>query len=196
MTNNSKIQWLIGVIGLSVVIAACVYLYTQGRDGGPGVPVGRSLHQFVAPLAKSNVTIDTNLHPVCALGRVDRRGLRICGHQATVLAFFATGSKRCIRSVDAVQSVAREHQIPQTKFAAIAIGGTRSATLALVQQNGWQIPVGYDPTGAVGTQYNVQVCPLIEVVRPGGMVVGRLVGDRWVNPTRLGARVRTLLGSA
>lgn len=196
MINNSKFQWLIGTVGLLVVIAACVYLYTQGGDNGPGVPPGQRLHQFVAPLATSDISVSTNLHPVCDQKRVDRRGLRICGHEATVLAFFATGSKQCIRSVDAVQSVASQHQLPATKFAAVAVGGTRSATLALVFQNHWRIPVAYDPSGAIGERYNVQVCPLIEVVKPDGVVAGRLLGDSWIDPAHLGAQIHALLNGA
>lgn len=194
MTNNRKFQWLFIGVSLLAVIAACVYLYTQGGSRGPGVPPGQQLRRFAAPLAKSNANGVANLHPVCDGKPLRGLGLQVCGQRATVVGFFATGLKSCISSVNAMQSIA--HEFRGVKFAVVAVGGTRSATAALMEQNHWRIKVAYDPTGAIGQLYDVQVCPLIEVVRPGGVVAGRLTGDGWTDPARLAARLRTLLNVA
>jgi hypothetical protein len=39
----------------------------------------------------------------------------------------------------------------------------------------------------------VEICPMIELARPGGRVVARLIGPQWDDPRRLAAAVRRYL---
>lgn len=193
MIDTRRYQWMVGGLGLVLIVAFSVFLYAHGGSGGPGVPAGQRLHRFVAPLATNDRDPTANVRPVCDPRHPARHGLNICGREATVLAFFAADSKQCIRSVDALQQIAP--QLPGTKVAAVAIGAGQTQTLALVREHHWRIPVGYDSSGAVGQLYDVQVCPLIEVARRGGVVAGRLIGDGWIRPGTLATRVRQLLSA-
>ncbi|HEY5316768.1 MAG TPA: redoxin domain-containing protein, partial [Solirubrobacteraceae bacterium] len=110
-----------------------------------------------------------------------------------VLAFFVIGARQCTQEVDTMQALSRE--IPSVQFAAVAVDSSHSAAAKVVRAHGWTIPVAYDADGAVGYQYGVEVCPLIELAYRGGIVQDRLIGEHWARPAALSQRVRALLAS-
>jgi hypothetical protein len=63
-----------------------------------------------------------------------------------------------------------------------------------VRAHRWTIPVAYDADGAVGAAYDVQVCPVVELVRRGGVVAAVLIGNHWLDTSALASRVRMLRG--
>ena len=189
MIDTRRYQWMVGAIGLVLVIAFSVYLYVEG--GGhtrPGVREGQRLRHFVAPLATSDLNVPANVSPRCDPARPARRGLDVCGHEPLVLEFFALNAQPCIRAVDALQRVARE--FPGVEFAAVAAGGDKRGTLALVRSNHWKIPVAYDSTAVVAQLYDVAVCPLIEVAGRRGVVKRLLIGERWEHAPALAGVLR------
>jgi hypothetical protein len=122
MIDTRRYQWMIGGIGLLLVIAFSVYLYVDG--GGhthPGVHQGQRLRHFVAPLATSDLNAPANISPRCDPARPARRGLNVCGREPLVLEFFALNAQPCIRAVDALQQVAP--RFPGVEFAAVGGGG-------------------------------------------------------------------------
>jgi hypothetical protein len=186
---------MIGGIGLLLVIAFSVYLYASaGGHTHPGVPAGQRLRHFVAPLATSDLNAPANVAPHCDPARPARRGLNVCGREPLVLEFFALDAGPCIRAVDALQRVAR--RFPRVEFAAVAAGGDKPATLALVRSHHWTIRVAYDSTAAVAQLYDVAVCPLIEVAGRGGAVKRLLIGERWEHTVALTGMLRHLLRPA
>jgi hypothetical protein len=54
--------------------------------------------------------------------------------------------------------------------------------------------VAYDLDGTVGALYSVEICPLLELAYRGAVVKYRLIGDRWLQPSALAAKVRALAG--
>ncbi|MDE3130973.1 MAG: hypothetical protein KGL16_07450, partial [Acidobacteriota bacterium] len=191
MIDTRRYQWMIGGIGLLLVIAFSVFMFlAPARSNRPGVRAGRPLHRFVAPLATSNLNVPANVAPRCNPARPARRGLNVCDRAPLVLAFFATDAKPCIRAVNSLQRLSTGY--PGTVFAAVALGGAKAPTLALVRKHRWTIRVAYDSSGAVAQLYDVPVCPMIEVAGRGGIVKRLLIGDRWAQPAALAAA----LGSA
>jgi hypothetical protein len=189
--DTRRYQRMIGGFGLLLVVIFSIYIITNGNPSrSPGIPAGRQIQRFVAPLATSNLNVPANLHPRCNPARPARRGLNVCGRHPLVLGFFVTGAAACVSTVDALQSVSRRFRSIQ--FAAVAVNATRSATDKLVRRHHWTIPVAYDLTGAVGQAYGVEVCPIIELVRPGGVVQQRLIGYPWRRPGALAPRVARL----
>jgi hypothetical protein len=181
-----------------LVIAFAVYSLSSHAAGTTGVPAGRPLPAFAAPLAASTLNGDANVHPPCTLARHDPRALNVCllvKRAPLVLAFFVTDSASCEREVDTVQTLAGRRGLGGAQFAAVAIHASHAAAAKAVLRHGWTIPVAYDADGAVGDQYGVTACPLIEVARRGGTVVQRLIGEHWLNAGALEARVRSLLGT-
>jgi hypothetical protein len=192
--DTRRYQWMIGGFGLVLLIIFSVYLLTGQQKRSLGIPAGRPIHRFVAPLATSNLNVPANAHPRCNAARPARRGLNVCGQGALVLALFVTNYSPCVSAVDTLQSLAT--RFPAVRFAAVAVNAGRAQTAALVRRHHWTIPVAYDLTGTIGQLYGVVVCPIIELVRPGGIVEQRLIGERWRSPAALAPRVAQLAHSA
>jgi peroxiredoxin len=187
---------IIGIIGLGLVIVFSVLQFVSRGVGSTGVPPGQRLHFFAAPLAASTLNGAANLTPPCTLARHDPRALNICllaKRGPLVLAFYVTGSSNCQDQVDALQSVSRQFSPKRVQFAAVAVGAGHAKTAGEVRSHGWKIPVAYDSDGRVGALYGVSVCPLVELAKRGGVVTDRLIGNHWIDPRALAARVQALV---
>jgi peroxiredoxin len=190
---------IIGIIGLALVIVFSVLQFVSRGVGSTGVPPGQRLHFFAAPLAASTLNGAANLSPPCTLAHHDPRALNICllaKRGPLVLAFYVTGSSSCQRQVDTLQTVSRQFSPRQVQFAALAVGAGHAKIAGEVRSHHWTIPVAYDSDGRVGALYGVSVCPLIELSKRGGVVADLLVGNHWLNPAALAARVRALVNQS
>jgi len=195
--DTRRYQRMIGLFGLALVIVISVSFLTSRGVGTAGIPAGRPMPYFAAPLATSNLTGDANLHPPCTPARHDPRALNVClmlGRGPLVLAFFVTGSGTCERQVDALQALVP--RFPGVQFAAVAVRASRASAAAAVRAHRWSLPVAYDPDGAVGQLYGVEVCPIVELARRGGTVQRRLIGGHWTDSRVLAGPVATLARTA
>ncbi len=190
--STRRYQWMVGVFGMLVILTFSVYLAAHHGGRSPGIPAGGRLHDFVAPLATGRIDLPANANPRCDPARRNPAAINVCSRTGLVLDFFVTGSDDCVRAVDALQRVAGE--FPGIRFAAVSVRGSLHDTAALVRSHHWTIPVGIDTDGRVGDIYGVELCPMIELARPGGLVAARLIGARWQDPARLAAAIRRHLG--
>lgn len=196
--STRRYGWAVGILAVALVIGFVLYTLTSHKPGSEGVPAGGALHPFAAPLAASTLQGDANLNPPCTLARHDPRALNVClvvKRAPLVLAFFVTNSSKCEQEVGTLQTLAGRRAFRGVQFAAVAVNGSHAATAAAVRRRGWTLPVAYDADGAVGGLYGVSACPLIELAHQGGTVAQRLIGEHWIAPGALGARVRALLES-
>lgn len=191
--DTRRYRWAIGIFGLGLVIAISIYQFAKNGVGTAGVPAGKPLHHFVAPLAFGGIDLDANTRPRCDPAHPNPKGLNVCGRTPLVLGFFVTGSSSCTRQVDAIQAVAHQFATSPIRFAAVAVRADRATAAAEVRRHGWTIPVAYDRDGAIGQLYGVQICPLVEVAYRGGTVAHRLIGEGWSTPAALSTQVRSLL---
>lgn len=189
-------QRVIGVFGLLLVVMISVAFLLSRGQGTAGIPAGRHLPLFAAPLAVSNLNGSANLHPHCTLAQHDPRALNVClmvKQAPMVLALFVTSSSGCEGAVSTLQAVAREYPAREVGFAAVAVSASQQDARQAVRAHHWTIPVGYDPDGRVGAAYGVAVCPIVELVRRGGTVQRRLIGEHWNSASTLLPQVRALL---
>jgi Redoxin len=189
-------QRFIGLLGLVLVVVVSIAFLTSHGAGTAGVPPGQRIDRFAAPLATSTFNGDANLHPACTLARHDPRALNVClivQRSPLVLGFFVTGSGGCERVVGAMQAVSHEFPASEVQFAAVAVRTSHSAAAAAVRAHHWTIPVAYDRDGAVGAAFGVEVCPIVELAYPGGVVARRLIGKHWNSSAALAAQVRAFL---
>lgn len=189
-------RWMIGVFGLLLVVVFSVVQFAERGIGTVGVPPGKRLHYFAAPLAASNLNGDANLNPPCSPAKHDARALNICllaQRGPLALGFFVPSSGDCDREIDALQTLS-EQIGSSVQFAAVAVNAGHAQTERLVQAHHWTIPVAYDRDGAVGAFYGVETCPMLELAYRGGVVADRLIGDHWLALGPLGAKVRALIG--
>ncbi len=187
---------MIGLFAVVLLVGFTVYELTTRHARSPAAAVGHRLEYFAAPLAASTLNGDANLSPPCSAARHDPRALNVCliaKRRPLALVFFATGSKTCEREVSTLQAVAAELPPGRVATAAVAVGSGHADARAAVRAHHWTIPVVYDADGAVGAAYDVQVCPVIELARRGGVIADVLIGNHWLSRTALAARVRALL---
>ena len=197
--DTRRFRWMIGGFGLALVAAISVYgLATRGVKSA-GIPPGKALPYFAAPLAASTLNGDPNLNPPCTTAKHDPRALNVCllvARAPLVLALFVPGSRECRRQVDAVQAVSGEFASRAVSFAAVAVHAGHRQVAALVRAHRWTIPVAFDRDGSVGQLYGVAICPMLELAGRGGVVQQRLLGGRWLDTAALAARVRALLAGS
>lgn len=194
--DTRRYQRMIGLLGITLVIVISVAFLTTHRAGTAGIPAGKQMHLFAAPLATSTLNGDANTNPPCSLARHDLRALNIClllKRAPLVLGFFVTGQSGCVRQVDAIQAVSRKFPATQVQFAAVAIRTSHADAARAVRANHWTIPVAYDRDGAVGAVYGVEVCPIVELAYRGGLVARRLIGESWDSSAALAEQVQALL---
>jgi peroxiredoxin len=199
VVDTRRYQRLIGLFGLLLVIVISVSFLTSRGVGTAGVPAGKHLQEFAAPLAGTTLNGAANLNPTCNQAKHDRRALNLClilRHSPLVLAFFVTSYGGCERQVSALQQVATQVPAGQVEFAAVAVRASNADAAKAVRRNRWTIPVAYDPDGRVGAAYGVEVCPIVELVRKGGVVFRRLIGKHWASAAALEPQVRALLASS
>jgi hypothetical protein len=77
-------------------------------------------------------------------------------------------------------------------FLSIAIRGDRADVEDIVEEQGWDVPVGWDRDGAVSNVYRVGVCPSVGIARPGGIFEAVLIGDE-ATPERVSEELDPLL---
>jgi peroxiredoxin len=195
--DTRRYRWMLGIFGLALVVVISVWQFASHGPGTTGVPAGHKLHYFAAPLAASTLNGAANVTPPCTEARHDPRALNIClisKRTPLVLAFFVTGSSNCRQQVDTLQTLSRRFAPGKVQFAAVAVGASHERVAAEVRQHHWTIPVAYDSEGRIGSLYGVQICPLVQLARRGGVVFDRLIGNHWLKPGALAARVGSLIG--
>jgi hypothetical protein len=187
---------MIGLFGLLLVVAISIAFLTSRGAGTAGVPAGKRPPLFSAPLAASTLSGAANLHPPCTEAGHDPRALNICllvKRAPLVLAFFVTSSSGCEQEVDALQTLSGKVPRSQASFAAVAVRTSQADAARAVRRHHWTIPVAYDVDGRVGAAYGIEVCPIVELVRRGGTIARRLIGEHWASPSTLRPAVRALL---
>ena len=195
VVDTRRYRWMLGVFGLVLVVVISIYQFATNGVGTTGVPPGKRLPFFSAPLANTDLNGVANPNPPCTVAGHDPRILNLCllAHRGpVVLSLFAAGSSQCQRQVDALQQLARRYPPSTVQFAAVAVNGSHMATAALIRSHHWTIPVAYDSDGTVGRLYDVVACPMAELAYRGGIVRDRLIGDRWQTSAALAPRVAAL----
>ncbi|MFZ1994027.1 MAG: hypothetical protein WAU75_07950, partial [Solirubrobacteraceae bacterium] len=140
VVDTRRYRWMVGIIGLVLVVGISVYQFASHGVGSTGITAGHRLPSFAAPLAATNLNGDANAHPTCSAARHDPRALNVCllvGRGPLVLSFFVTGAAQCVRQVSALQTLAG--RFPSIQFAAVAIGASHQATASLIRAHHWTI---------------------------------------------------------
>jgi hypothetical protein len=190
--DTRRYGWMLGIFGLVLVAGISVYQFASNGVGSPGVPPGKRMHLFVAPLASTGPNLDANLSPRCDPARPNPRALNVCGRTPLVLAFFTPGSQACEQQVSALQAVSRRFAGTSIVFGAVAIKTGQAEARRLVRSRGWTIPIAFDRDGGLASLYGIEICPIIEIARAGGVVSARLIGEHWAHPAALAAQVEML----
>jgi hypothetical protein len=196
VVDTRRYQRVIGLLGITLIVIISISFLTSHTPGTAGIPAGKRLHYFSAPLATSNLNGDANTNPPCTLAQHHRTALNICllaKRAPLVMALFVTGSSGCEQQVTALQTLSHQYKPSQVQFAAVAVRTSHADARKAVKSHGWTIPVAYDADGAVGDIYGVEVCPIVELSGKGGVVANRLIGEHWASAAALGPQVQKLI---
>jgi hypothetical protein len=157
---------------------------SYGEDGTP-------LPEFAAPSVAGTSDADANVAqddcesslnpcpadeertPAC---RIETEGagneaIRVCDlfDKPLAISFWFTRGGDCIPSQDAFDRVARRYR-GRVNFLSMDVRDDRETVEQIVDEGGWEVPVGLDPDGAVSNLYRVGVCPTVVLAYPGGIL--------------------------
>ena len=94
-----------------------------------------------------------------------------------------------------VEAAAREYR-GRVNFLSIAVRGEREELIAIAEQRGFRIPIGWDRDGAVSNLYRVGLCPTVAMVLPGGLLSEARIGSDELADGRLAAAIDRLLAES
>ena len=187
---------VVGVIFLAVIAVALFNLLRTTDSGTVGigeVGVGDRAAPFAVPLAKSGLEGDANIDPDRACSVAGEDVLRICDYfdRPFVVSFwFTKGASSCIDQQDVFDQVAATYG-GRIGFVSINVRDDRARVRELIDEHGWQVPVGHDQDGAVSNIYRVGGCPTFLFFRKGGVMERAEIGE--TDTETLGAQVRSLI---
>jgi len=194
-----------------VVIAGVSSISSQegellGTDPGER---GAPLAPFAVPEALAPLSGDANVfQDDCETSRnpcpaEDRRTpacevegedvIRVCDlfDRPLVLSFWFTRGGDCLPTQDVVDEQARRYG-DRVNFLSINVRDDRAEVRRIIDDRGWEVPVGYDSDGAVSSLYRVGVCPTVAFAYPGGILAGAAVGAGELSPEALAERIEEL----
>lgn len=163
--------WVVGVAFVIVVIVAGANSLSNSGHGYRGVPPGKPLPAFAAPLAVGGPDgKDVNIAPTKAC-KVHGAGVfNVCdvkARQPIAMTFVANASRGCEEQLDRVESVRRE--FPSIAFVGVVSKRQRPDVERLVRSHGWNFPVVVDHDLALFNLYGVGDCPTTVFARRGGL---------------------------
>lgn len=187
---------LVGVAFLIVVLLALVNMLRTTDSGTVGlgdVGIGEKAAPFAVPVATSELEGDANVDPDRACSVAGEDVLRICDYfdQPLVMSFwFTRGGDSCVKNQDVFEQVAKRYG-DRVGFVSIDVRDDRQKVEELIEERGWDLPVGHDRDGAVSNLYRVGVCPTFLFFEEGGVMVAAETGPK--NDEELAAQVRSLV---
>ena len=194
---SSAYAWVVGIAFVIAVIVAGANALRHSGAGYRGIPAGKRLAPFAAPLATSNHNNDANIQPRAGGGHPAACSVHLPGvvnlcelrSRPLVLTFVATGGGGCNVQLDRVDRVRRS--FPGVGFVGVISRTSLSAAGNMVRSRGWGFPVAFDRDAAVFNLYGIGDCPTTIFARRSGISAGTRRGN--LSDAQLSAAVRALL---
>lgn len=187
---------LVGVIFL-IVIGIALFNMLRTTDSGTvgigDVGIGEEAAPFAVPIASSELDGDANVDPDEACSVEGSDVLRVCDYfdRPLVMSFwFTKGAESCIDQQDVFDEVAARFE-RRAGFVSINVRDDRERVRELIDERGWEVPVGYDRDGAVSNMYRIGGCPTFLFYREGGVLERAEIGE--TDAEELGSQVRSLI---
>jgi hypothetical protein len=210
---RDRYSLIVGLIFAAVIIIATINTLGNKDEETLGLDKLEArwpLPEFAVPRAAGKLEGDANVaQDDCETARTpcpqsDRRqpacqistpgAIRVCDYFARplVISFWFSRGGNCVEQQDVVNRVNRRYG-GKVSFLSLDIRDDRDAVRDLIRRHGWEMPVGYDRDGAVGSLYRIGGCPTFAYVYPGGTLQDASIGE--LTPSQLEAHVDRLLGA-
>ena len=175
---GGRYTWVVGIAFVLAIIVAGANALRHSGQGFRGVPAGKELPRFAAPLATSNHNNDVNVQPRAGGGHpgaCEVRGpgiVNLCQlrQRPLVMVFVANGGNDCARELDRVGRAQRS--APAVTFLGVISRKSLSGTGSMVRAHGWRFPVVLDRDGELLNLYGVGDCPTTVFAYRGGRSAG------------------------
>jgi hypothetical protein len=193
---GGRYAWVVGIVFVVVLVIAGANALRHKGAGYRGVPAGKALAPWAAPLATSNHNNDANIQPRAGGGNPPACSVHLPGvinvcdlkGRPLVLTFVATGGAGCGDQLDRVEGVKREYT--KINFVGVISRKSLSEAKKMVRSHGWTFPVVLDRDAALFNLYGVGDCPTTVFARRGGISAGTRRGN--LSATRLQELVKQL----
>ena len=208
---------VVGLAFIALVVVAGINTLRTSEGGvlGSGGDRGTALAQFAVPEARGPVEGDANVYqddcasselpcpaddqrtPACEVTGPDVDDgdvIRVCDlfDRPLVISFWFTRGGDCLPTQDVVDRVAARYR-GRVNFLSLNVRDDRDTVRRVIEERGWQIPVGHDVDGAVSNIYRVGVCPTVAFAYPGGILRDAAVGSAELSEADLTADVQSLI---
>ncbi|MGI8461038.1 MAG: TlpA family protein disulfide reductase [Solirubrobacterales bacterium] len=123
--------------------------------------------------------------------------IRVCDLFARplVISFWFTRGGDCLPSQDAFDDAAGRYG-DEVNFLSVNVRDDREEVRQIIEDRGWQVPVGYDADGAVSSLYRVGGCPTLAFAYPGGILAGGAAGEAELEPEALDEQIDSLIADS
>ena len=211
---GSRYSLFVGIAFIILIVIATVHTLGNRDDGILGATAtaenGEPLPQFAIPDVFEGPDLDANIfQDDCSKGsnpcpgddqrtpacQVQGEGvIRVCDlfDKPLVISFWFTGGADCLPTQDIVDRVAGRFD-DRVNFLSINVRDDRDKAQGIVEDHGWQIPVGWDRDGAVSHLYRVGGCPTVAFAYPGGLLSEAAIGTDHLSEEQLTADVERLI---
>jgi hypothetical protein len=194
---GGRYTWVVGIAFVIALIVAGANALRNSGAGYRGIPTGKLLAPFAAPLATSRYDNDANIQPRAGGGHPAACSVHLPGvlnlcdlrRRPLVVTFVATGGSGCATELDRVERVRRS--FPTVEFVGVISRKSLSDAGSMVRSHGWRFPVALDRDAAVFNLYGIGDCPTTVFARKGGISAGTHRGN--LSEAQLGADVRALV---
>lgn len=210
---RDRYSLVVGLLFLAVIVVATVNTIDGGGSGETlgldELPPRWPLPEFAVPEGAGKLEGDANIAqddcetsaipcpeeaertPACRVEVAE--SIRVCdffGHPLVISFWFSRGGGDCIEQQDLVDDVFRRYR-GRVGFLSLDIRDDRDTVRDLIRQRRWEMPVGWDHDGAVGSLYGVGLCPTFAYVFAGGTLQSASIGE--LTSAQLSDRVDRLL---
>jgi hypothetical protein len=183
---------VVGVLFLAIAVFAGINALSNKTPGAGGLPDGSNLPRFAAPSATGRLDGDANVSQKRACGVKGRDVVRICDffdRPLVITAWFSRCGGHCEPQLDRVERV--RSQFPGVAFVGLDIRDSLDKARKAVVEHDWRFPMAVDRDGAVGALYSVGIGPTTFFAYPGGVLMGKALGE--LEENALTARIRALV---
>jgi AhpC/TSA family len=195
--QSGRYTWVVGIAFVIAIVVAGANAVRNEGTGYRGVPIGKALAPFAAPLATSNHDKDVNLQRKASGGVPAACAVRLSGvvnlcdlrSHPLVMTFVANGGSGCADQLDRVERVRRS--FPGVTFLGVISRKSLSDAKRMVRSNGWGFQVLLDRDAQLLNLYGVGDCPTTVFARKGGRSAGSRL--RSLSEAQLSADVRALV---
>jgi hypothetical protein len=210
---RDRYSLIVGLIFAAVIIIATINTLGAKDEETLGLDKLEArwpLPEFAVPRATGQLEGDANVaqddcetahtpcpqsarrEPACQISTPG--AIRVCDYfgRPLVISFWFSRGGNCVAQQDVVNRVNRRYG-GKVSFLSLDIRDDRDTVRDLIRRHGWEMPVGYDRDGAVGSLYRIGGCPTFAYVYPGGTLQDASIGE--LSPSQLEAHVDRLLGA-